>query len=54
MSEPTPQDTKPAIKGEPMDIEDLLALAPIDAEDIASALEFFDNVVPEDKKGTLG
>lgn len=53
MTEPA-QDTKPKIKGEPLDLEDLMALAPIEPEDIASALVFFDGVVPDDAKGTLG
>lgn len=48
-----PQDTKPKIKGEPLDIEDLLSLAPVDAEDIASAMLFFDENAPEKLKGTL-
>lgn len=52
MTEPA-QDTKPKIKGEPLDLEDLLALAPVDAEDIASALVFADEHLPDDLKGTL-
>lgn len=48
-----PQD-KPKIKGEPLDEEDLLSLAEIDGEDIASALEFFDDHAPDDLKETLG
>ncbi len=50
MSEP--QD-KPKIKGEPLDLEELLALAEIDSEDIASALIFFDENAPDSLKGTL-
>lgn len=53
MSDPQPSEQKPKIKGEPLDIEDLLALAPVDAEDIASALVFFDEHAPDNVKGTL-
>ncbi len=48
-----PQD-KPKIKGEPLDLDDLLSLAEIDGEDIASALEFFDEHAPEKLKETMG
>lgn len=51
MSEP--QEKKPAIKGSPLDLEDLLSLAEIDVEDIASALVFFDEHAPDSVKGTL-
>ena len=45
---------KPKIKGEPLDEEELIALmSEIDAEDIASALLFFDENAPDSVKGTL-
>jgi len=55
MSEPPPQEQPtPTIKGEPLDLDDLLSLAEIDAEDIASALNFFDDAAPDKLKGALG
>jgi hypothetical protein len=53
MSEQPVQESKPKINGEPLDLEDLLALAEIDSEDIASALIFFDDNAPDGVKGTL-
>lgn len=46
MTEPETQE-KPRIKGEPLDLEDLLVLAPVDVEDIASALIFFEDNAPK-------
>lgn len=48
-----PVDPQSPIRGEPLNLEDLLALAEIDTEDIASALIFFDDNAPDNVKGTL-
>lgn len=54
MSEQKPVDPQPSVRGEPIDLEDLLALAEIDSEDIASARIFFEDNAPEKLKGALG
>jgi hypothetical protein len=53
-AQPETQPVKPSVKGEPMDLKDLLDLADITQTDIAAALVFFDDHAPDTLKGTLG